>query len=152
MPSGRYPSMPFLASRLAAMACSSYGSDDILGAGRWMVEFAPEFDLEFPTFPPEMQNRLLSRARVLSQLGPALGRPYVDTLAGSKHPNLKELRFRAAGGVWRVVFAFDPRRRAILLVAGNKAGASGKRFYEHLIRLADERFDALLIRIQLNRR
>lgn len=53
-----------------------------------------------------------------------LGRPYVDTLEGSKYPNMKELRFTADDGVWRVAFAFDPQREAIVLVAGDKAGVA----------------------------
>jgi hypothetical protein len=56
------------------------------------------------------------------------------------HANLKELRFDAAGGVWRVAFAFDPNRKAILLVAGDKSGVSEKRFYGKLIDTADARF------------
>lgn len=76
-----------------------------------------------------------------------MGRPRVDTLKGSRHSNMKELRFSAADGEWRVAFAFDPRRRAILLVAGDKSGGSDKRFYRELIRKADERFDAHLARV-----
>ena len=86
-------------------------------------------------------------ARVLQEFGPQLGRPRVDTLNGSRHANMKELRFSAAGGEWRVAFAFDPRRKAILLVAGDKSGGSEKRFYRELIRKADERFDTHLARI-----
>jgi hypothetical protein len=62
--------------------------------------------------------------RFLQSRGLCFGRPYGDTLKGSKHANMKELRFDAAGGIWRVAFAFDPRRQAILLVAGDKAGVS----------------------------
>lgn len=76
-----------------------------------------------------------------------MGRPRVDTLNGSRHANMKELRFSAADGEWRVAFAFDPRRKAILLVAGDKSGGSEKRFYRELIKKADERFDAHLARI-----
>jgi hypothetical protein len=67
-------------------------------------------------------------------------RPATDTLAGSRFKNMKELRFDAANGVWRVAYAFDPERMAILLVAGDKAGISQRRFYRGLIRKADERF------------
>src|SRR6266851_8300425 len=67
-----------------------------------------------------------------------LGRPRVDTLKGSRHANMKELRFDADDGVWRVAFAFDPKRKAILLVAGDKSGGSEKRFYRQLIAKADE--------------
>ena len=77
----------------------------------------------------------------LEQRGPQLGRPAVDTLKDSKHSNMKELRFDADNGVWRVAFAFDPQRKAILLVAGDKSGVSEKRFYKQLIRTADARFD-----------
>ena len=84
---------------------------------------------------------MLAHAKLLETFGPQLGRPRVDTLNGSKHANMKELRFDAADGIWRVAFAFDPKRRAILLVAGDKAGTSEKRFYKRLFKKADERFD-----------
>ena len=70
-----------------------------------------------------------------------MGRPRVDTLKDSKHPNMKELRFDAADGVWRVAFAFDPKRNAVLLIAGDKSGGGEKKFYRQLIAKADERFD-----------
>jgi hypothetical protein len=70
-----------------------------------------------------------------------LERPRVGTLKDSKHANLKELRFDADDGVWRVAFAFDPKRKAILLVAGDKSGKSEKTFYKRLIKKADKRFD-----------
>jgi hypothetical protein len=69
-----------------------------------------------------------------------LGRPEVDTLKDSKYADLKELRFRADGGVWRVAFAFDPQRDVILLVAGDKSGVSEKKFYKRLIEKADKRY------------
>ena len=69
------------------------------------------------------------------------GGPGVDTLNGSRHANMKEMRFSAAGGEWRLAFAFDPERRAILLVAGDKSGGSARRFYRALIAKADARFD-----------
>jgi len=61
---------------------------------------------------------------------------------------MKELRFASAGGEWRLAFAFDTKRRAVLLVAGDKSGSSAKRFYRELIRRADSRFDAHLARIK----
>ena len=113
----------------------------------WGVEFDRAFDPEFDDLPTAVQDELLAHARLLETFGPTLGRPRVDTLKGSRHSNMKELRFRAANGVWRIAFAFDPRRRAILLVAGDKSGASERRFYDRLIRRADERFDAHLDRL-----
>ncbi len=105
------------------------------------MEFYPEFATEVPRLPGTIQQMILSRAELLREFGPQLGRPQVDTLNGSKHANMKELRFRADDGVWRVAFAFDMKRRAILLVAGDKSGASQDKFYRDLIEIADRRFD-----------
>ena len=63
-------------------------------------------------------TEILALSRLLQQFGPHLGRPRVDTLNGSRHANMKELRFSAADGEWRVAFAFDTKRKGILLVAG----------------------------------
>jgi hypothetical protein len=116
----------------------------------WIVELAPEFEPELLAMSAEARGELLAQARVIERFGPTTSRPRVDTLNGSKHANMKELRFDAGGGVWRVAFAFDPRRRAILLVAGDKSGRSERRFYRRLIAAADTRFDAHLN--QLKRR
>lgn len=88
----------------------------------WIVELTPEFEPELLALPAEVRVELLARACVVERFGPTTGRPRVDTLKGSKHANMKELRFDAEGGVWRVAFAFDPERKAILLVAGDKGG------------------------------
>lgn len=87
-------------------------------------------------------------ARLLQRFGPQLSRPCAGTLRGSRHARMKELRFSAGDGEWRVAFAFDPKRKAVLLVAGDKSGGSEKRFYRGLIRKADERFDAHLARLK----
>ncbi len=114
----------------------------------WTVLIADEFEPEFLELTKNIQDEVLALTRLLQQFGPNLGRPRVDTLKDSRHANLKELRFDAADGVWRVAFAFDPKRRAILLVAGDKSGGSQKRFYRELIRKADDRFDAHLERVK----
>lgn len=80
----------------------------------WVVEFIEEFEVEFDALLPSVQDELLAQARVIEYFGPSAGRPRVDTLNGSRHANMKGLRFEAADGVWRVAFAFDPRRRAVL--------------------------------------
>ena len=108
---------------------------------------ADEFKPEFDALHENVRTEILALSLVLAEFGPQLGRPRVDTLKGSRHANMKELRFSAADGEWRVAFAFDPRRKAILLVAGDKSGASERRFYRELIRKADERFVAHLGRI-----
>lgn len=115
---------------------------------QWVVEFVKELEPEFEELPETVQDELLAHAKLLEQFGPQLGRPSVDTLNDSRHANMKELRFDAANGVWRIAFAFDPTRKAILLVGGDKAGTSQKRFYKKLIAKADKRFDAHLKRLK----
>ncbi|WP_218081242.1 type II toxin-antitoxin system RelE/ParE family toxin [Anthocerotibacter panamensis] len=114
----------------------------------WTVAFDEAFEPEFDQFALEVQDELLARAKLLAEFGPTLGRPWVDTLKDSKHSNMKELRFDAADGVWRLAFAFDPQRQAILLVAGDKSGMSEQLFYKRLIKKADSRFDAHLARLK----
>ena len=114
----------------------------------WVVEIGDEFEPEFDALHRDVQTEILALSRLLQQFGPQLGRPRVDTLKGSHHANMKELRFSAADGEWRVAFAFDPKRKAILLVAGDKSGGNEKRFYRELIRKADDRFAAHLGRLE----
>ncbi|BAY96085.1 hypothetical protein NIES37_00110 [Tolypothrix tenuis PCC 7101] len=114
----------------------------------WNVELHPLFAQEFLEFDEAVQDGLLAEIVLLEKYGPLLGRPHVDTLKGSKHANMKELRFTADNGVWRAAFAFDPQRQAIVLVAGDKSGTSEKRFYKQLIKKADERFDNHLTQLQ----
>jgi hypothetical protein len=119
----------------------------------WVVELADEFDPEFDALDEEVQDELLAQMNVIRQLGPLAKRPRVDTLKGSKHANMKELRFSAGGGEWRAAFAFDAARKAVVLVAGDKSGAgSEQRFYSALIAIADRRFDAHLARLKSKRR
>ncbi len=113
---------------------------------------ADEFEPEFDALRDDVQTEILALSLVPEEFGPQLGRPRVDTLKGSRHANMKELRFSAADGEWRAAFAFDPRRRAILLVAGDKSGGSEKRFYRELIRKADERFGVHLARLKKERK
>jgi len=71
--------------------------------------------------------------------GPALGRPHVDTIKRSKHSNMKELIVQHAGRPYRVLFAFDPRRCAILLIGGDKTGHD--RWYAEYVPIADRLYD-----------
>lgn len=114
----------------------------------WQVEFHDDFESEFDTLPQEVKNELLATAEILENFGPLAKRPHVDTLKGSKYSNMKELRFSASDGVWRVAFAFDPLRQAILLVAGDKSGVSQKLFYKHLIQKADARYKSHLQKLK----
>jgi hypothetical protein len=106
----------------------------------WTVSFHDAFEEEFEALAEEVQDELLATAKLLEDYGPALGRPHADTLNGSGYANMKELRFKAADGVWRVAFAFDPKREAILLVAGDKSGVSEDKFYKRLLKKADKRY------------
>ena len=106
----------------------------------WIVELAAEFQTELQALSAEVRIELLAQARVIERFGPTAGRPRVDTLNGSRHANMKELRFDADCGVWRVAFAFDAERKAILLVAGDKSGKSERAFYRRLIATADVDF------------
>ena len=107
----------------------------------WTITFHPLFEREYMALPRGVQTALAAKVLLLVQFGPRLGRPHVDTLKASKHLNMKELRFDAANGVWRVAFAFDPQRKAVLLLGGDKSGGGEKRFYKELIAGADLRFD-----------
>ena len=100
----------------------------------WTVDFHPLFLEEVNTFSRAVQRALAEEIAVLEAIGPLLGRPQVDTLNGSSYRNMKELRFDADEGVWRVAFAFDPERKAVLLVGGDKSGTSQKRFYRKLVK------------------
>jgi len=115
----------------------------------WSVLFHPEFDGEFHILDEALQDELLAHATLLGAYGPNLGRPTVDTLKGSRHANMKEMRFGWNKEVWRVAFAFDPARQAVLLVGGNKGGADQKIFYKQLILKADRRFDEHILALKL---
>lgn len=114
----------------------------------WTVLFHPAFASEVAALDKPVRREMLALIELLAIYGPGLRRPHADTLKGSRHANMKELRFKSSDGVWRVAFAFDPYRQAIVLVAGDKSGASESRFYRRLIAKADTRFDEHLSRLR----
>jgi hypothetical protein len=118
----------------------------------WAVATSDDFDEWFAELSEEAQAEIIAKVDLLKLLGPALGRPHADTLNGSKHANMKELRADTVEQVLRIAFAFDPDRSAILLVAGDKSGVSQKRFYKRLIAKADGLFDAHLARGKAKRK
>jgi hypothetical protein len=87
---------------------------------------------------------VIAKVELLKLLGPRLSRPHADTLNGSRHANMKELRADTKAEVLRIAFAFDPKRSAILLIGGNKKGVSKRLFYNRLISKADDLYDAHL--------
>lgn len=104
----------------------------------WTVVTVDIFDAWFLSLGEAEQVDILAHIRVLELMGPALGRPYVDTLKASTLPNLKELRIQHRGKPYRVLFVFDPHRQAVLLCGGDKTG--DKRFYKRMIPLAEREF------------
>jgi len=114
----------------------------------WHVATTEQFDEWFADLPAEEQAELIAKVNLLKLLGPRLSRPHADTLSGSRHANMKELRASTSDQVLRVAFAFDPARAAILLVGGNKGGTNQTRFYRQLIAKADELYDAHLARLK----
>lgn len=105
----------------------------------WDVEFTDEFGVWWDQLDEAAQESLAASVELLRQLGPHLPRPHVDTLKGSRHTNMKELRTQHQGRPLRTLFAFDPRRCAILLIGGDKTG--NDRFYEQMIPRADDLYD-----------
>jgi hypothetical protein len=118
----------------------------------WKVATTDEFDRWFAELGAEGQAEVIATVELLRLLGPRLARPHADTLNGSRHANMKELRADTSDKVMRIAFAFDPNRAAILLIAGDKSGVNQKRFYRQLIARADELYDAHLRRIHLEKK
>jgi hypothetical protein len=108
----------------------------------WEVLYTDQFGEWFDGLGEEQQDAVIARVDLLEAHGPALGRPTVDTIAGSRHQNMKELRV-SKGGAIRVLFAFDPKRQAILLIGGDKSGR-WREWYEAAIPLADGLYDEYL--------
>lgn len=104
----------------------------------WEIEFTDQFGEWWEGLTEIEQDLLDAVIKKLEEHGPALGRPFADTVTGSRHPNMKELR--PVGSYIRAFFVFDPRRAAILLIGGDKAGR-WKKFYEETIPLADALYD-----------
>ncbi|NTG25055.1 hypothetical protein G6L00_31910 [Agrobacterium rhizogenes] len=117
----------------------------------WKVEFHARFQDEIADLPKDVRVELLAYLVVLRQKGFRLGRPEVDTLEGSKHSNMKELRVKVLKVQWRFAFAFDPERKAVVLCGGSKSGVSQKLFYKRLIDVADRRYDEHLEELEKNR-
>lgn len=105
----------------------------------WEIITVETFDTWFLGLLEAEQVDVLAAIKMLEVTGPSLGRPYVDTLQQSRDvSNLKELRIQHQGRPYRVFFALDPRRRAVLLCGGDKTGDS--RFYRRMIPFAEREF------------
>ncbi|HZZ44328.1 MAG TPA: type II toxin-antitoxin system RelE/ParE family toxin [Tepidisphaeraceae bacterium] len=113
---------------------------------KWNIELTDEFYGWWISLNDMQQDALQASIELLESNGPSLGRPHADTVKGSRHLNMKELRTQCAGKPIRTFFAFDPRRSAILLIGGDKTGDD--RFYDRMIPLADELYDAHLLELR----
>ncbi len=118
-----------------------------------MIEWIVLLDIDFERWLDQqevgLRREVVSKSQLLKQHGPSLGRPLVNTIKSSKISNLKELRIQYKGDPWRILFAFDPVRRAVLLVGGEKQGE--KRWYEKNIQIAEERFKRHLEKMEEKR-
>lgn len=108
----------------------------------WEVTYINHFERWWVSLSDVDRRRVAVRIEALKRSGPGLGRPTVDTVEGSRHSNMKELR----AGTVRVLFAFDPQRRAVLLLGGDKRGQ--KRWYKKAIPLADNLYDQYLASLE----
>ena len=112
----------------------------------WEVIAWPEVEIWLHGLDGESQSAVVAVIDRLAERGPLLGRPHADRVNGSRHHNMKELRpTTSSTSAIRILFVFDPRQRAILLVAGDKAG-NWKRWYQRNIRIADRQYDEWLAR------
>jgi hypothetical protein len=99
---------------------------------------------------PARQESVRSYVRLLAEFGIGLKHPYCSGIAGSKHSHLRELRVQHQGRPYRVLYAFDPRRAALLLIGGDKTG--NDRWYEVFVPIADRLYDAHLEQLRAERK
>ena len=112
----------------------------------WTIERTKEIANWINTLDDDAKEAIYKNLLILKEVGPSLGRPYVDSVKESKHPNMKELRVDNKKRVFRIFFAFDPERMVILLIGGDKRG--DKRFYQRMLPLADQLFDQHLEKLR----
>jgi hypothetical protein len=105
----------------------------------WSVEYTDEFETWWESLTEAEQEDVAAKVILLQRLGPALPRPHSDAVRSSKYTNMKELRIQHAGRPYRVLYAFDPRRCAILLIGGDKTG--NDRWYETFVPMAERLYD-----------
>lgn len=117
----------------------------LIGMG-WRVELTDEFGEWYVALDVAIQDDIDRTVGLLEAKGPQLPFPYSSGITGSRHAHMRELRIQSGGDPYRVFYAFDPRRTAILLIGGNKTGDD--RFYERMMPIADQLYDTYLIEIR----
>lgn len=110
----------------------------------WQVIVLEPVSEWLDTLSDDAVDKIYAAFAMLKQQGSKLGRPYADTLKGSKYPNLKELRVSFGRSVFRICFVFDPLRNAVVLCGGDKQGVNEQRFYKRLISLAETIYEEYL--------
>lgn len=115
-----------------------YNKKVIIESVPWKVEYTDQFEDWFAALPEAVQNAIVAAVEIVQEQGPGLGRPLVDTIKASRHANMKELR--PLFGNVRILFAFDPRRMAILLIGGDKTNR-WKAWYRAFVPIADRLYD-----------
>jgi hypothetical protein len=106
---------------------------------KWDVEYTDEFEEWWESLSESEQEDISASVQLLEERGPNLGFPHSSSISGSKHSHMRELRTQHNGKPYRTLYAFDPRRNAILLIGGNKTGDN--RWYETHIVIADRVYD-----------
>ena len=104
----------------------------------WHIEYTQEYENWFSDQEEEIKIEINAKAIVLQEFGPNLGRPYVDTIKGSKYKNLKELRIKYKNNVIRILFIFNVKRNCWLIIGGNKKGKNEEDFYSKIIKQAED--------------
>ena len=108
-------------------------------SSKWVVEYTDELGAWWEGLTEDEQESIDASVRLLEDQGPNLGFPHCSGINGSKHPHMRELRVQHAGRPYRILYAFDPRRAAIMLLGGDKTG--DKRWYEVQVPKADQLYD-----------
>ena len=109
----------------------------------WEVEFTDEFEAWWNGLTEDEQEDVNTKVILLQKIGPELRRPHSGSIASSRHANMRELIVQHKGRPYRVLYAFDPRRCAILLIGGDKTG--NKRWYDTFVPIADKLYDEHLV-------
>lgn len=105
----------------------------------WEVEYTDEFGKWWESLSENEQIDITAYVGLLEELGPGLGYPYSSGISGSVYGHMRELRVQHAGKPYRILYAFDPRRVAILLIGGNKTG--NDRWYKRYLPIADKLYE-----------
>jgi hypothetical protein len=116
----------------------------------WEVEYTDEFEAWWESLSEDEQVEISAKVELLEEHGPTLPRPHADVITTSHHANMKELRAKVGKRQLRILYAFDLRRTAVLLIGGDKTG--DPRWYEKFVPIADDLFDRHLKGLRLRER